>query len=206
MVYLVYVPFFYIAAPLGIFIIIGLDILAKILTRIEFGWIERYNLKLSWWGPILGYIITLTPPLMDVGTIQCIQKGEINVIPHSIRQFTSDGVIFENGTQEKFDGIVMATGFEVLTSHGSFLDPALYQLVGYGKEAEKGKIWPGSESKVKGLWFLYGRLQNIRDLAPSMAKKIKKRLGYPVKSSWIWNVIYLQIFYLIVAIYYYFFY
>ena len=53
------------------------------------------------------------------------------------------------------------------------------------KEVLKGNIVPAREVKnFPGLWFMWGRLQMIRDWAPGMATRIKKRLGHPVPADY----------------------
>ena len=49
-------------------------------------------------------------PLIDIGTLDKIRDGSIRVCG-GIDRFTSDGVIFDDGSSEAFDAIVLATGF-----------------------------------------------------------------------------------------------
>jgi hypothetical protein len=49
-------------------------------------------------------------PLIDIGTLAKIRDGSIRV-RGGIARLTADGVMFDDGAQEPFDAIVLATGF-----------------------------------------------------------------------------------------------
>jgi cation diffusion facilitator CzcD-associated flavoprotein CzcO len=49
-------------------------------------------------------------PLIDIGTLARIRDGSI-VIRGGIDRMTADAVVFADGVEEKFDAIVLATGF-----------------------------------------------------------------------------------------------
>jgi pyruvate/2-oxoglutarate dehydrogenase complex dihydrolipoamide dehydrogenase (E3) component len=49
-------------------------------------------------------------PLIDIGTLAKIRDGSIT-IRGGIDRFTSNGVVFANGTAEAFDAVILATGF-----------------------------------------------------------------------------------------------
>ena len=58
-------------------------------------------------------IMSHRPPLLDVGTLELIRKGEISVATKNIAKFHAKGVEFEGGAKEDFDAVVLATGFKV---------------------------------------------------------------------------------------------
>ena len=49
-------------------------------------------------------------PLIDIGTLDKIRDGSIKV-GGGIDRFTSDGVVFTDARTEKFDAVILATGF-----------------------------------------------------------------------------------------------
>ena len=49
-------------------------------------------------------------PLIDIGTLAKIRDGSIKV-RGGIDRLTADSVVFDDGTQEPFDAIILATGF-----------------------------------------------------------------------------------------------
>jgi cation diffusion facilitator CzcD-associated flavoprotein CzcO len=49
-------------------------------------------------------------PVLDVGTIQKVSEGAIEVVP-GISAATEEGVVFNDGRQRNFDAIIFATGF-----------------------------------------------------------------------------------------------
>jgi len=49
-------------------------------------------------------------PLIDVGTLGKIRDGSIKIRP-GIDRLTADGVIFDDGRNENFDAMILATGF-----------------------------------------------------------------------------------------------
>lgn len=165
--------------PFGwtLFLPIGamLDIWAKFETR------RTYKTDLSslgflphWAGPLLNFIMNDAPPVMDVGTVQCAKDGKLKVINKGIKGMWKDGVVFEDGSQEAFDAVVFATGYNMFSGHQHFFSKDLAEKVGLGVSVLKDKwLLPGSEyPDVDNLWFIYGRLQFIRDSAPGMARKI----------------------------------
>ena len=48
---------------------------------------------------------------VDRGTIKQIKKGNIKVIPSSIKELTKTGVVFTNGESHNYDAIILGTGF-----------------------------------------------------------------------------------------------
>ncbi|KAJ0031171.1 hypothetical protein Pint_13172 [Pistacia integerrima] len=51
-------------------------------------------------------------PVLDVGTIGKIKSGDVKVIRQGIKRLKKDSVEFVDGKDEKFDAIILATGFK----------------------------------------------------------------------------------------------
>jgi cation diffusion facilitator CzcD-associated flavoprotein CzcO len=49
-------------------------------------------------------------PLIDIGTLARIRDGSIK-IRGGIDRFTADGVVFSDGSPERIDAVILATGF-----------------------------------------------------------------------------------------------
>jgi cation diffusion facilitator CzcD-associated flavoprotein CzcO len=168
------IPYLWVMTPV---FVLGIDAYLKLKTYLAFGALENYNLRSVNKGVILRFISEFLPPMMDIGTISCIKDKKLKVIKDDIREFRKTSVLFADGTERDFDSCVMATGYEMATTHGYIVDPGTLREVGTGIGAVLSfNIKSGGESSAKGLWFLFGRLQNIRDDAPKCAIAIKRRL------------------------------
>jgi cation diffusion facilitator CzcD-associated flavoprotein CzcO len=65
-------------------------------------------------------------PVMDIGTVKRIKSGEIRV-KGAVARLTTDAVVFSDGSEERFDDIILATGYrpvleEILPDHEGLLD------------------------------------------------------------------------------------
>jgi cation diffusion facilitator CzcD-associated flavoprotein CzcO len=80
------------------------------ILRLAVGSIEKLGLQRATKGPRQMIEEDGRVPLIDIGTLAKIRDGSIK-IRGRIDRMTSDGVVFANATEEKFDAIVLATGF-----------------------------------------------------------------------------------------------
>jgi hypothetical protein len=88
------------------------------VSRLAFGNLARYGLARPEMGPLSAIKLRRRIPLIDVGTIGAIKRGEIAVKP-AVQRFTETGALFADGTTAEFDAAVLATGFR----------PALEEIV-----------------------------------------------------------------------------
>ena len=116
------------------------------IRKFYYGDLTKYGLKTSKLAPVVQLKETGKTPVIDLGTIQKIKEGEIKVIG-DIQSFQSDGVILKDGSLEKFDAIILATGYkakveEFIPGIESFLDQYRVpkQVIG--------------EGEFKGLYFV----------------------------------------------------
>lgn len=111
---------------------------------------------------------------MDIGTVQCAKEGKLQVTRKQIAGLYENGVVYQDGTKEEFDGIVWAIGYKMFDAHKRLFDEKLFKKIGSGPDALQAKqILPGSEHPdVPNLFFLFGRLQMIRDGAPGLGKRV----------------------------------
>jgi hypothetical protein len=88
-------------------------------------------------------------PLIDIGTVERIRKGEILVVP-AFDRFTETGVVFPGGTERRYDAVILATGFKArldgfLEGASELVDDRGYPTV-HGEECTIGGR--------RGLYFL----------------------------------------------------
>ena len=86
------------------------DWVAAPLVRVSVGDLTRYGLRKSKIGPIEQIKSQGQVPLIDVGTVKLIKRGQLTVYP-GIERFTPEGVVFTDGRAAAFDAVVLATGY-----------------------------------------------------------------------------------------------
>ena len=64
------------------------------------------------WVPLLrgGHLVLAPPGHLDVGTMRKISDGAIKVAP-GVSTVTRDGAVFQNGSRDTYDAIILATGY-----------------------------------------------------------------------------------------------
>ena len=110
-------------------------------------------------------------PLLDVGTVAKIRAGAIKV-RGDIDRFTTDGVVFKETRPERFEAIVLATGFRpdlrgLLPDAKGVLDPQGKPLVSGKPTAEPGFFFCGAIASPTG------QLREIGIEATRIAKMAK---------------------------------
>jgi cation diffusion facilitator CzcD-associated flavoprotein CzcO len=86
------------------------DIVNAPVLRLAVGDFERLGLRRAAKGPRQMVEEDGRVPLIDVGTLAKIRDGSIRICG-GIDRFTSDGVAFAGSAAEKFDAVILATGF-----------------------------------------------------------------------------------------------
>jgi cation diffusion facilitator CzcD-associated flavoprotein CzcO len=115
------------------------------ILRLAIGRIEDLGLRRAAKGPRQMVEEDGRVPLIDVGTLDKIRDGSIR-IAGGINRLTADGVVFDDGGSEKFDAIILATGFR----------PDLRRLLPEVEGVFDGHGMPlvtGRETKAPGLYF-----------------------------------------------------
>ncbi|MEO8580293.1 MAG: NAD(P)/FAD-dependent oxidoreductase [Gemmatimonadales bacterium] len=82
------------------------DRLGALLRRIGNGDLSKYGLGKEEWGPFTAR----RPPVIDVGFLDLLKAGRIDVLPNVLK-FTRAGVVVADGVEHEFDGVVAATGY-----------------------------------------------------------------------------------------------
>ncbi len=144
------------------------------ILRAVIGDLTPYGLPKLPYGPLQQIERNARIPLIDVGTIKLVKQREVGVYP-GIRQFTEEGIIFNDGREMKFDAVILATGYRPRVS-------AFLQGVSGVYDADGTPISGGDASAVPGLFFCgyhvspTGMLREIameaRHIAASIAHKL----------------------------------
>jgi hypothetical protein len=86
------------------------DFLNAPLLRLAIGSTHGLGLQMERKGPLQMIAEEGRIPLLDIGTLARIRDGSIKV-RGGIAHFTGDGVTFANNLSERFDTVILATGF-----------------------------------------------------------------------------------------------
>ncbi|KAL1209196.1 putative indole-3-pyruvate monooxygenase YUCCA10 [Cardamine amara subsp. amara] len=88
------------------------DTMVMTISRLVYGDLSKYGLFRPKQGPFATKLYTGKAPVIDVGTVQKIRDGEIQVINCGIGSIKGKTLTFENGLKQDFDAIVFATGYK----------------------------------------------------------------------------------------------
>lgn len=149
------------------------DRVSRALLDRVVGDLSRWGIRRPDEGPVTQVVTRGRIPLIDIGTVSLIKQGKIAVFP-GVRRFTRDGVVFEDGRAERFDHVVLATGYR------AGLD-AIFEDSGRLLDARGYPRWHGAEGRVPGVYFigyrnpLTGALHDIAREAERVAAHIVRR-------------------------------
>ena len=86
------------------------DAIATMFRNLTVGDLSRWGLQTAAISPLRQLREHGKTPVIDVGTVARIKRGEIKVHP-GIEAFTADGLRFVDGSEHKFDAVILATGY-----------------------------------------------------------------------------------------------
>lgn len=121
------------------------DLLTAPILRAVFGDLAPLGLKKAPEGPFAKIQKHSRIPLIDIGTIGLIRKGQLGVYP-GLERFTGRGVVFTDGGQKDFDAVILATGFRPAVDAFLEQDPNLMDEGGTPLQS-------GCEARAPGLYF-----------------------------------------------------
>lgn len=115
----------------------------------------------------------------DAGACQAVLDGKIKVESGYIDHFTSDTVVLNGDREQKYDVVVMATGFTNVKDNirrilGDTIGDQLTQIWGIDGEGELYGAW--RDCGVPRLWLQVGTLMQARYYARIVALRIKAEL------------------------------
>jgi cation diffusion facilitator CzcD-associated flavoprotein CzcO len=124
------------------------------LLRFAIGSIEKLGLKRLPKGPLQSIEEDRRVPLIDVGMLDAIREGRIK-LRGDIASFTREGVDFKQSPAERFDAIILATGFRpdlrpLLPDAQGVLSAAGAPLVSGRTTAEPGLFFCGAIPSALG--------------------------------------------------------
>jgi len=145
------------------------DISAWPLIKATIGDVRKLGLEPLPYGPNVQIQKYGRIPLLDIGTVRLIKKGQLAVRP-KIERFTKDGVVFGDGREEPFAAIVLGTGYR----------PAVADFLADADEVcgEDGVPSKSGHELLKGLYFCgffvspTGMLREISIEAKRIARSI----------------------------------
>lgn len=114
------------------------------LNRLLIGDLTRYGLRRLPYGPITQIREHGRIPLLDIGTVDRIKRGDLAVRPN-VERFTERGVVFEDGREEEFAAVILGTGYR----------PALADFLAVAGEVcdERGVPRRSGHETLPGLFF-----------------------------------------------------
>lgn len=126
---------------------------------------------------------------LNVGCSELIISGDIPVYQaEDLRTFTADGVAFNDGRFEKFDSVILATGYmnkryETEALFGSRIANEVGSIGGFDEVGELRNTY--KPTPQQGLWFTYSGIGQGRQLSVYMAAVIKADLdGHAPKNRY----------------------
>jgi cation diffusion facilitator CzcD-associated flavoprotein CzcO len=114
---------------------------------------------------------------LDVGCSDLIARGEVKLVQNSaIDRFVDGGLRFTDGTEQKVDAVVLATGYKpqqelVRVLFGDEVADRVGPVWGYDDEGELRSMW--RRTPQEGLWFTAGSLAQCRIYSRFLALQIK---------------------------------
>lgn len=86
------------------------DALGLVLRKLTVGDLSRWGIEAPDLPPTAQIRVHGKTPVIDVGTVARIRDGSIAVRP-AVERFTRDGVRFADGREDRYDHVVLATGY-----------------------------------------------------------------------------------------------
>jgi len=130
------------------------DALNAPLLRLAVGSLEKLGFKTARKGAMRMIEEDRRIPVLDIGELKAIREGRIKV-RGAIRAFTGSGVVFDEGDEQGFDAVVLATGYKpdlrglLPDAHGA-LDAEGRPLVSDRATVERGLYFVGALSSPTG--------------------------------------------------------
>ena len=148
------------------------DLIGVLVQRITFGSIAKYGLPVSKIHPRILVQEHGRTPIIDLGTIAKIKKGEISVFK-DVLEFHENSIRFTDNNIEKFDVVILATGYysaisEFLENKDSVLNYAWEPANKVGKGELKGLYFIGYDKYTLG-----GILGTLKSDSALILKSIK---------------------------------
>jgi indole-3-pyruvate monooxygenase len=116
------------------------DRMAAPLLALSIGDITKLGLRKKPYGAMEQIKRDGRIPLIDVGTLALVRQGHVKVAP-GIQRFTETSAVFEDGSAQPFDALVLATGYR--PGLEDFLPSARELCDEHGIPRSVGEVSPG---------------------------------------------------------------
>lgn len=87
------------------------DSISKLAQKFAIGNLMKYGIKTSKTAPIAQLRETGKTPVIDLGTVDQIRKGNITVVG-DLASFEANTIVFKNEKNQNFDAVILATGYK----------------------------------------------------------------------------------------------
>jgi putative flavoprotein involved in K+ transport len=149
------------------------DRLARASARVVLGDLTRYGMPKGDFAPYSRQRV----PLIDVGFVEALKRGRV-VVRAAVERLTESGAVFADGTNDRFDAIIAATGFttglESLVDAPDATDAAGEPRVASGEPTVyPGLYFVGFTHSLRGHLFEANRAS--RRLARNVARYLTRR-------------------------------
>jgi NADPH-dependent 2,4-dienoyl-CoA reductase/sulfur reductase-like enzyme len=114
------------------------DVMGAPLLKLAIGDFTKLGLRKSAVGPMEQIKTQGRVPLIDVGTLALAREGKLKIVP-GLKSFTEHSVVFDDGTEQPFDAVVLATGYR----------PALEEFLPFAAELCDANGFPRTEGEVR---------------------------------------------------------
>ncbi|CDY72645.1 BnaAnng41850D [Brassica napus] len=115
------------------------DKILLVLCWLVLGNIEKYGLKRPEMGPMELKSVKGKTPVLDIGALEKIRSGKIDVVP-GVKRFDGNRVELVNGEQLEVDSVVLATGYRSNVPYW-LQESEFFAKNGFPKAANSG--WKG---------------------------------------------------------------
>jgi len=150
--------------------------LGRATARLVLGDLTRYGMPRGNFAPYT----TRRVPLIDVGFVEALRRGQVKVKP-ALERLTPTDAVFADGTSEPFDAIIAATGFT--TGLESLIDaPGALDDLGEPRGSS------GEPTAHPGLYFigfihsLRGHLFEANRASRRLAKNVARYLAWSARA------------------------
>jgi cation diffusion facilitator CzcD-associated flavoprotein CzcO len=145
------------------------------LLRFAIGSIEELGLKRSLKGPLQSIEEDGRVPLIDVGALNAIRAGRIQ-LRGDVESFSRESVSFKQSSAERFDAVILATGFRpdlraLLPGTKGVLTATGAPLVSGRATGEAGLFFCGATPSALGQLRQIGI--EARRIADSVARRLR---------------------------------
>lgn len=147
-----------------------LDRMGAGMRRVAVGDLAKYGLGPAAWGPFTAR----KPPVIDVGFLRQLKARRVRVRP-AVTGFSPQGVAFADGSEQSFDVVIAATGFDTAL-------PDLLDVAEAVDESGMPRFRSGRPTSYPGLYFIGydenigGHLRRANVESRRLAKEVRSYL------------------------------